>query len=130
MVLKKGLKMNPSDPQKLSSEESHRIAREIVEFEFQDPRHMHMSAEMLVEKYAKEIESYASQRECEGRIGELQRISVANSGNGISFWFEDYPSNTGWATMRQYTAWRLEEARNIYSIVAELHNELLTDKEK
>ena len=53
--------MTPSDPQKLSSEEPRRIAREIVEFEFQDPRHMHMSAEMLVEKYAKQIESYASQ---------------------------------------------------------------------
>ena len=57
------------------------------------------------------ITQYANKRERATIIGELQRIDVANTGNGINFWFEDYPTNNGWATMKQYTEWRLSELR-------------------
>lgn len=53
--------------------------------------------------------SEIEQRERETRVDELRRIENANKNNGINFWFEDYPTNNGWATMMQYTQWRIAE---------------------
>lgn len=55
--------------------------------------------------------SEIEQRERETRVDELRRIENANKNNGINFWFEDYPTNNGWATMMQYTQWRIAELK-------------------
>lgn len=48
----------------------------------------------------------------EAVVAEMERIDAANKDNGLIFWFADYPENSGWVTMRKYTAFRIAQLKS------------------